>query len=116
MSSKPSTENLPSASEIKEDVKGAAKEATNELVHSLRAFAAGGVGGVCAVVTGHPFDLVKVHMQTAEKGVYNGAMDVVRKILATSGPRGMYAGVTAPLYGVTPMFAISFWVRPISAS
>ena len=96
-------EHIPPAGELKQDVKEAAKEATNDLIHSARAFVAGGVGGVCAVLTGHPFDLVKVHLQTAEKGAYNGAMDVVRKIMARSGPGGLYAGVTAPLYGVTPM-------------
>jgi solute carrier family 25 (mitochondrial carnitine/acylcarnitine transporter), member 20/29 len=86
--------------EIQEDVKQAAKKS----VSSLRDFAAGGVGGVCAVVVGHPFDLVKVRLQTAEKGVYSGAMDVVRKTIAREGPiRGLYAGVSAPLVGVTPM-------------
>jgi len=99
-------EKIPSAEELKQDV----VEAGSGLVHSLRALAAGGVGGVCAVLTGHPFDLVKVHLQTAEKGKYNGAIDVVKKIMAQSGPKGLYAGVTAPLFGVTPMFAISFWV------
>jgi solute carrier family 25 (mitochondrial carnitine/acylcarnitine transporter), member 20/29 len=96
--------------ELKEDIKivgheaeEAVKEAGNELIHSMRALAAGGVGGVCAVLTGHPFDLVKVRLQTAEKGVYSGAMDVVRKIIARGGPMGLYAGVSAPLYGVTPM-------------
>jgi solute carrier family 25 carnitine/acylcarnitine transporter 20/29 len=101
---------IPSASEAVGDVKEVAVEATSSLVHSLRALAAGGVGGVCAVLTGHPFDLVKVHLQTAEKGRYNGAIDVVKKIMAKNGPKGLYAGVTAPLFGVTPMFAISFWV------
>jgi solute carrier family 25 (mitochondrial carnitine/acylcarnitine transporter), member 20/29 len=43
------------------------------------------VGGVCAVLTGHPFDLVKVNLQTAEKGTYTGAIDVVRKIVARQG-------------------------------
>lgn len=76
----------------------------------LRSFAAGGVGGICAVVTGHPFDLVKVRLQTTEKGVYSGAIDCVRKTIAREGPiRGLYAGVSAPLLGVTPMFAVSFW-------
>jgi solute carrier family 25 (mitochondrial carnitine/acylcarnitine transporter), member 20/29 len=103
-------EKIPSVAEVKEDVKEVTVEATSSLVHSFRALAAGGVGGVCAVLTGHPFDLVKVHLQTAEKGRYNGAIDVVKKIIAKSGPRGLYAGVTAPLFGVTPMFAISFWV------
>jgi len=92
--------------EIKEDVAVAAKKSLS----SLRDFVAGGVGGVCAVLVGHPFDLVKVRLQTAEKGVYTGAMDVVRKTIAREGPiRGLYAGVSAPLVGVTPMFAVSFW-------
>jgi len=62
------------------------------------------------VLVGHPFDLVKVRMQTAEKGVYTGALDVVKKSLARDGFRGLYRGVSAPLVGVTPMFAVSFWV------
>ncbi|KAJ4411847.1 carnitine transporter [Didymella pomorum] len=99
-------EKLPSKEELKEDV----KKATKSSVQSLRALVAGGVGGVFAVVVGHPFDLVKVRMQTAEKGVYNGAMDVLRKGIARDGMvRGLYAGVSAPLVGVTPMFAVSFW-------
>jgi solute carrier family 25 carnitine/acylcarnitine transporter 20/29 len=93
-------EKLPSTAELKEDVKAASKSS----LQSLRALVAGGAGGVCAVVVGHPFDLVKVRMQTAEKGVYSGAMDVVRKSVAKDGlARGLYAGVSAPLVGVTPM-------------
>ncbi|KAF2639938.1 mitochondrial carrier [Massarina eburnea CBS 473.64] len=99
-------EKLPSKEELKEDVTVAAKSS----LQSLRALAAGGVGGICAVVVGHPFDLVKVRLQTAEKGVYSGAMDVVRRTIAREGlARGLYAGVSAPLVGVTPMFAVSFW-------
>jgi solute carrier family 25 (mitochondrial carnitine/acylcarnitine transporter), member 20/29 len=95
-----STDKLPSKEELKEDV----VVATKSSLQSLRALAAGGVGGVCAVVVGHPFDLVKVRLQTAEKGVYSGAMDVVRKTIAREGMRrGLYAGVSAPLVGVTPM-------------
>ncbi|MBE3050463.1 MC/SLC25 family protein [Candidatus Bathyarchaeota archaeon] len=76
----------------------------SELATQLRSFAAGGFGGVCAVVVGHPFDLVKVRMQTAERGVYKSAIDVVRKSVARDGlKRGLYAGVSAPLIGVTPM-------------
>jgi solute carrier family 25 carnitine/acylcarnitine transporter 20/29 len=93
-------EKLPSKEELKEDV----KVATKSSLQSLRALVAGGVGGVFAVVVGHPFDLVKVRLQTAEKGVYTGAMDVVRKAVAKEGlGRGLYAGVSAPLVGVTPM-------------
>jgi solute carrier family 25 carnitine/acylcarnitine transporter 20/29 len=91
---------LPSTEELKEEV----KVATKSSLQSLRALVSGGVGGVCAVVVGHPFDLVKVRLQTSERGVYTGAMDVVRKTIAKEGlARGLYAGVSAPLVGVTPM-------------
>lgn len=95
-----------SAEELKQDAKVVAAKS----FQSLRDFAAGGFGGVCSVLVGHPFDLVKVRLQTAEKGVYSGAMDVVRKTVAKEGAvRGLYAGVSAPLVGVTPMFAVNFW-------
>jgi solute carrier family 25 carnitine/acylcarnitine transporter 20/29 len=101
-----SVDDLPSKEELKEEIKEKAKGA----VSGLRSLAAGGVGGLCAVIVGHPFDLVKVRLQTAEKGVYSGAMDVVRRTVAREGlARGLYAGVSAPLVGVTPMFAVSFW-------
>ena len=57
----------------------------NQTMAQLRSFFAGGVGGVCAVIVGHPFDLVKVRLQTAEKGVYSGAVDVVKKTVAREG-------------------------------
>lgn len=87
----------------------------------IRSFVAGGVGGICAVLVGHPFDLVKVRLQTAERGVYSGAIDVVKRTMARegiarvctpfegigfivlNGNQGLYAGVSAPLVGVTPM-------------
>lgn len=85
-SSTPTTEKiadaLPSTEEIKKDVAKTAKKS----LQSLRDLVAGGVGGIAAVVVGHPFDLVKVRLQTAEKGVYTGAMDVVRKTIAREGP------------------------------
>ena len=69
--------------QIKEEI----VEASKQTVSSFRSLAAGGVGGVCAVLVGHPFDLVKVRMQTAEKGVYTGAIDVVKKTVAREGLR-----------------------------
>lgn len=60
-------------------------KAVNQTLMQLRSLAAGAAGGLCAVVVGHPFDLVKVRLQTAEKGVYSGAMDVVRRTIAREG-------------------------------
>jgi solute carrier family 25 carnitine/acylcarnitine transporter 20/29 len=83
MSSSSSTPSISSAEEVKHEV----VEASKQTLSSFRSLAAGGVGGVCAVIVGHPFDLVKVRMQTAEKGVYTGAIDVVKKTVAREGMR-----------------------------
>lgn len=83
--------------------------------HSLlKNFLSGGVGGMCLVLAGQPFDMVKVRMQTmpivpGQKPLYTGAMDCTRQILAKEGFKGLYRGMSAPLMGVTPIFALCFW-------
>ena len=95
---------IPHLPESKEQLKEDVAEVKTKSLSGLRSLAAGGFGGVCAVLVGHPFDLVKVRLQTAERGVYKSAIDVVRKSVAKDGlRRGLYAGVSAPLVGVTPM-------------
>lgn len=103
-----------STDELKSELKAEAKAAASSGMSQLRSFAAGGFGGVCAVVVGHPFDLVKVRLQTAESGVYSSAIDVVRKSIARDGlRRGLYAGVSAPLVGVTPMCELLIFMLPV---
>lgn len=70
---------------MKKAADAAPAQTANSTLAQLRSFAAGGVGGICAVVVGHPFDLVKVRLQTAEKGVYSGAIDVVKRTIAREG-------------------------------
>lgn len=72
---------------LREDIQQVEKKTVNQTLAQIRSLAAGATGGVCAVVVGHPFDLVKVRLQTAEKGIYSGAMDVVRKTVAREGLR-----------------------------
>jgi len=108
-----------SSSSVSANVKGAAGQSAEEAkkiaeevkgkTSSLKNFVGGGVGGVCAVLVGQPFDMVKVRLQTAKDGTYTGAMDVVRKTMAKDGVKGFYKGMSSPLVGVTPMFAVSFW-------
>lgn len=76
---------IPKIPKSKEELKEEVVAVKQKSLSGLRSLAAGGVGGVCAVVVGHPFDLVKVRLQTAERGVYTGAMDVVRKTIAREG-------------------------------
>jgi solute carrier family 25 carnitine/acylcarnitine transporter 20/29 len=76
----------------------------------LKAFLSGGAGGVCLVLAGHPFDLVKTRLQTAAQGAPRvSAMGVVRAALAEGGVRALFRGMSAPLLGVTPIFAVCFW-------
>ena len=82
-SSSSSTPTLPSIEKVEDEVVAASKEAAS----SIRSLAAGAVGGLCAVIVGHPFDLVKVRMQTAEKGVYSGALDCFKRGVAKEGLR-----------------------------
>lgn len=81
-------------------------ETDSVLVENIKSFASGGFGGICAVLTGHPFDLVKVRLQT---GVYQSTAECIKGTLAKDGLTGFYRGVLPPLLGVTPMFAVSFW-------
>ena len=77
-------------------------------VSSIKSFVAGGFGGICAILVGHPFDLIKTRLQTAPPGTYSGSMDVIRKTVAADGIKGLYRGMGPPLIGVTPIFALSF--------
>lgn len=64
-------------------------------------------------------DLIKVKLQTmptpapGEAPMYTGMGDVFRKTIAADGPRGLYKGMSAPLIGITPIFAVCFWAYDV---
>ncbi|PRW60530.1 mitochondrial carrier [Chlorella sorokiniana] len=62
---------------------------------------AGTVGGIAVTMVGHPFDTVKVRLQTqpTTNPIYSGAIDCFRKTLQWEGVPGLYKGVTSPLAG-----------------
>ena len=80
----------------------------------LKDFLAGGVGGSFLVAVGHPFDTVKVRLQTmptpkpGQTPLYTGMGDCIRKTVAEGGPRALYRGVGPVLAGVAPMYALCF--------
>lgn len=69
----------------------------------VKELVAGTAGGTAQILVGHPFDTIKVKLQSMKKPPpgqppqYRGAMDVVRKVAATEGLLGLYAGIQAPL-------------------
>ena len=62
---------------------------------------AGTAGGIAVTMVGHPFDTLKVRLQTqsSTNPVYAGTVDCFKKTLQWEGIGGLYKGVTSPLVG-----------------
>ena len=63
------------------------ERSTGAYFPGVRALSAGAVGGICSVSVGHPFDLVKVRLQTADKSLRLSAIESVTKSVAHDGLR-----------------------------
>ena len=78
---------------------------------------AGTVGGAAQLIVGHPFDTIKVKLQSqpaplpGQAPKYAGAVDAVKQTLSAEGPRGLYKGMGAPLATVAAFNAVLFAVR-----
>ena len=72
---------------------------------ALIEFLSGGVGGVCLVLVGQPFDNIKVQLQAS--GSTKTFMSSTREIYSL-GLMNFYRGASPILLGVAPVFAICF--------
>ncbi|KAF9979174.1 hypothetical protein BGZ73_005342 [Actinomortierella ambigua] len=62
-------------------------------------FLAGVASGVTKLAVGHPFDTIKVRMQTSGTGRFQGPLHCLMETLKKEGPRALYKGATPPLIG-----------------
>ncbi|KAF9949941.1 hypothetical protein BGZ70_001573 [Mortierella alpina] len=62
-------------------------------------FLAGVTSGVTKLVVGHPFDTIKVRMQTSAADRFRGPWHCLTETLKKEGPRALYKGATPPLIG-----------------
>lgn len=62
-------------------------------------FVAGVFSGITKLTVGHPFDTIKVRMQTSAEGKFKGPLDCLFKTLKNEGVKGLYKGATPPLVG-----------------
>ncbi|ORY91178.1 mitochondrial carrier domain-containing protein, partial [Syncephalastrum racemosum] len=70
---------------------------------------AGTFGGWAQVVVGHPFDTLKVRLQTQPSPpIYRNAVDCFQKLVKAEGPAGLYRGVASPLAGIGFCNAVVF--------
>ncbi|XP_063680237.1 mitochondrial carnitine/acylcarnitine carrier protein-like [Bolinopsis microptera] len=75
----------------------------------VRAFVAGGVGGMAFLVAGQPFDTVKVRMQSQAKGtLYKSSTDCLYKTVSREGIRALFKGMSTPLAACIPSYALWF--------
>ncbi|CAH8509191.1 unnamed protein product [Schistosoma bovis] len=90
-------------------------ESRVQVISPVKSFLAGGFGGACCIAIGHPFDTIKVRLQTmphvtsGTAPMYYGTFDCVKKTVAADGIFGLYKGMGAPIAGVAPVFAICFF-------
>ncbi|KAF2774447.1 mitochondrial carrier [Teratosphaeria nubilosa] len=66
---------------------------------NYKGFVAGVFSGIAKLSVGHPFDTVKVRLQTAPKSQFSGPLDCVLQTLRKEGVNGIYKGATPPLVG-----------------
>ncbi|CAL8575679.1 hypothetical protein XPA_001590 [Xanthoria parietina] len=69
-------------------------------VHSnYKGFVAGVFSGISKLSVGHPFDTIKVRLQTSERSQFKGPVHCLAQTIRNEGPRGLYKGATPPLCG-----------------
>ncbi|KAL7268929.1 hypothetical protein RUND412_008424 [Rhizina undulata] len=66
---------------------------------AYRGFVAGVFSGISKLSVGHPFDTIKVRLQTSTSAQFNGPLDCVLKTVRNEGVRGLYKGASPPLVG-----------------
>ncbi|PFX26366.1 mitochondrial basic amino acids transporter-like [Stylophora pistillata] len=74
-------------------------------------FVAGCLGGWAGIVVGHPFDTVKVRLQTQVSKRYAGTINCFTQIVKHETVFGLYKGMLSPMAGVGLINAIIFGVQ-----
>lgn len=78
----------------------------------FRSFLAGYCSGVGLVLVGHPFDTIKVRLQTeGTHGRFKGPIDCLKQTYINEGFRGIYKGMSAPLVATGGINAIMFGIQ-----
>jgi len=76
-------------------------------------FAVGCIGGFAGILVGHPFDTVKVRLQSQDqKNIkYTGTWNCFSQIVKKESIFGLYKGMLSPLYGQIGINAIVFGIH-----
>ncbi|KAF2171997.1 hypothetical protein M409DRAFT_18228 [Zasmidium cellare ATCC 36951] len=66
---------------------------------NYKGFVAGVFSGIAKLSVGHPFDTIKVRLQTSDHSQFKGPLDCLLQTLRKEGVNGIYKGATPPLIG-----------------
>lgn len=66
---------------------------------NYKGFVAGIFSGIAKLTVGHPFDTIKVRLQTTDSTRFSGPLQCVTQTVRREGIRGLYKGATPPLVG-----------------
>ncbi|KAJ9665254.1 hypothetical protein H2201_004545 [Coniosporium apollinis] len=66
---------------------------------NYKGFVAGVFSGIAKLSVGHPFDTIKVRLQTSDKSRFRGPLECLLQTVRNEGVRGLYKGATPPLIG-----------------
>ena len=69
------------------------------MTSNYKGFVAGVFSGIAKLSVGHPFDTIKVRLQTSQKSQFSGPLDCLLQTLRKEGVGGIYKGATPPLLG-----------------
>jgi len=103
---------VPSAAVAAAAVAATRPQTQSTLWPRTRHFIAGCASGAALVMVGHPFDLVKVRLQTeGASGRFSGPLQCVAATVRTEGLLSLYKGVTPPLLGTGIINALVFGLQ-----
>jgi solute carrier family 25 (mitochondrial carnitine/acylcarnitine transporter), member 20/29 len=73
---------------------------------NYKGFVAGVFSGIAKLGVGHPFDTIKVRLQTSQSTQFKGPLDCLLQTIRKEGVAGLYKGATPPLLGWMAMDSV----------
>ena len=77
-------------------------------ISPVQDFMAGTAAGAALTFVGHPFDTVKVRLQT-EQNAFSSGLNCAWRTVAKEGILGLYKGMSGPIFTIPIVNAIVFW-------
>ncbi|PSR83916.1 mitochondrial carrier domain-containing protein [Coniella lustricola] len=68
-------------------------------VKNYKGFVGGVFSGIAKLSVGHPFDTIKVRLQTTDASRFSGPLECLLQTVRNEGLRGLYKGASPPLVG-----------------